>query len=89
MPQRQSAVKSLRKNKESRLRNKSFKSKIHTETIKFERAVEREDSAEANAQLQIVTKLLHQAAAKGIVHDNTAARKQARLQKQLNTINNE
>ncbi len=86
MPQRPSAAKSLRKNQARRNLNKSAKSKLHTETVKFERAAERGDREEAAKQLELVTKLLHQAAAKGIMHKNTASRKLSRLQSTLNAL---
>lgn len=86
MPHRASARKALRQNKNRRLRNRSVKSRLKTETGKFERTVERGDAGEAGSQLTLVTRLLHKAAAKGVLHDNTAARRQQRLQKQLNAI---
>ncbi len=88
MPQRPSAVKTLRKNKENHIKNKSIKSRLHTETRKFERAVERGDSGEASEQLDTVIKLLHKAVVKSALHKNTAARKQSRLQAHLNSIEN-
>ena len=86
MTQRASAKKALRQSKKRRLLNKSVKSRLISETRKFERAVERGDSQEAQGQLSILTKLLQQAASKGVIHANTAARRQARLQHQLNGI---
>ncbi|MFP4176857.1 MAG: 30S ribosomal protein S20 [Candidatus Brocadiia bacterium] len=86
MPQRPSAKKSLKQNEERRKRNKSVKSRLNTETRKFERAVERGDVEEASEQLDLVTRLLHRAAGKGIMHKNTAARRQSRLQRMLNEI---
>lgn len=86
MPQRPSAKKSLKQNAKRRNRNKSIKSRLTTETNKFERAIEREDAEEAQEQLDLVTKLLHQAASKNVIHENKAARRQSRLQKALDTI---
>ncbi len=84
MPQRPSAKKALRQNKKRRTRNKAAKSRLTTETRKFERALERGEVEDARGQLKVLTKRLHKAAAKGLLHANTAARKQARLQKHLN-----
>ncbi len=86
MPQRPSAVKSLRKNLDRRRRNRSVKSRLRTETVKFERAVERGDAEEAGKQLELVTKLLHRAAAGNAMHENTAARTLSRLQARLNAL---
>jgi len=86
MTQRASAAKSFRRNEVKRKLNKSVKSRLHTETRKFERAIERGSSDEASEQLNLVSKLLHQAASKGVIHKNTAARRQSRLQSKLNSL---
>lgn len=86
MPQRASAGKTLRQNKKRRLNNKSVKSRLTTETRSFERAVERGDAQQAQGQLSLLTRLLQKAVAKGVIKANTSARRQARFQKQLNTI---
>ena len=84
MPQRPSAKKSVRQNKKRQLRNKSVRSRLTTETRKFERAIERGDLDAARQQLDVLTKLLQQAATKGVLHQKTAGRRQARYQKRLN-----
>ena len=86
MPQRASAKKTLRQSKARNLRNKSVKSRLTTETRKFERAIERGDGEQCRIQLDLLTKLLQQAAANHVLHANTAARRQARFQKQLNGL---
>jgi len=86
MPHRPSARKTTKQDAKRHLRNKAVKSRLKTETRKFERAVERGDAAQASGQLSLVTRLLQKAAAKGVLPDNTAARRQQRLQKDLNTI---
>jgi len=86
MPQRTSATKSLRQSKKRQQRNKPARSRLTTETRRFERAVERGDANAAQGQLDLLTKLLQKAATKGIIKTNTAARRQARFQKQLNGI---
>lgn len=84
MPQRPSAEKSMKKSNQRRIRNKSVKSRLRTGTVKFERAVERGDREEAGKELDAVARMLHQAADKGIIHKNTAARRLSRLQARLN-----
>ena len=86
MPQRPSAKKSVRQNEERRKRNSAIKTRLTTETRKFERALEREDAEEAREQLDVLTKLLHKAARKNILHENTAGRRQAKLQRQFNEL---
>ena len=86
MPQRPAQKKSMRQNEKRRKRNSAVKSRLRTEINKFERALEREDPDEAQEQLDLLTKLLHQAAKKDVIKENTAARRQSKLQKQLNRI---
>jgi ribosomal protein S20 len=86
MPHRASATKALRQGKKRQQCNKPVKSRLTTETRSFERAVERGDAKAAQGQLNLLTKLLQRAAIKGIIKANTAARRQARFQKQLNGI---
>lgn len=61
------------------LRNKMAKSKLKTTIKKFEAAVAAGDKAAAEAQLKACTSELSKAAAKGILHKNTASRKVSRL----------
>jgi len=86
MPNRQSAVKSLKQTLKRTRRNKGVKTRLKTETKMFDRAVERRDVAEAEKQIQVLTKLLQQAAAKGVVHKNAASRRQSRLTRRLNEV---
>ena len=86
MPHRASAKKAMRKNEKRRGRNRSVKSRLTTETRKFERALERGDAGEAATHLNLLSKLLHKASAKGVLHANTASRRLARLQKHLNDL---
>jgi len=83
MAHSRSARKALRRSLTHRQRNKSVRTRLTTETRKFEKALERGDVAGARSQLSLMTKLLQRAADKGIMHANTAARRQARLCKQL------
>ena len=86
MPHRNCARKALRQSKVHRQRNRSVRTRIGTETRRFLRAVERGDAQEAQTYLSTLTKLLHKAVAKGVLHANTVARKQALLQKRLTRI---
>jgi len=86
MPQRPSAKKQLKQDKKRTARNKAVKSRLRTETKRCRVAMERGDDAQADRQLNLVTKLLHKAAAKGIISKNTAARNQSKLRKQLSAV---
>ena len=64
------------------LRNRIVKSKVKTAIKKFETEVTTAP-ANAGAQYSLTTSAIDKAAAKGILHKNTANRKKARLAKQL------
>ena len=68
------------------LRNKMTKSKIKTLVKKVEAAVAQNDKAAATAALTEAVVAIDKAAAKGIFHKNTAARKVSRLTKAVNKI---
>lgn len=66
--------------------NKSRKSEIKTYIKKFEAALNEGNFEKAQEYLKICEKKLYQAAAKSIVHRNTAARKVSRMTKKLNKV---
>lgn len=68
------------------LRNKMVKSRVKTLVKKVEAAVSAADKAAADAALKTATIAIDKAAAKGIFHKNTAARKVSRLAKAVNKL---
>ncbi len=68
------------------LRNKMIKSKIKTLVKKVEAAVVANDKALASAALAEAVVAIDKAAAKGVYHKNTAARKVSRITKAVNSI---
>ncbi len=68
------------------LRNKMIKSKIKTLVKKVEAAVAASDKAAATAALSEAVVAIDKAAAKGVYHKNTAARKVSRITKAVNSI---
>ena len=68
------------------LRNKMIKSKIKTLVKKVEAAVAASDKAAAATALKEAVVAIDKAAAKGIYHKNTAARKVSRITKAVNSI---
>jgi len=68
------------------LRNKMIKSKIKTLVKKVEAAVAASDKAAAAAALKEAVVAIDKAAAKGVYHKNTAARKVSRITKAVNSI---
>ncbi|MBQ8315345.1 MAG: 30S ribosomal protein S20 [Lachnospiraceae bacterium] len=68
------------------LRNKMIKSKIKTLVKKVEAAVAASDKAAAATALKEAVVAIDKAAAKGVYHKNTAARKVSRITKAVNSI---
>jgi small subunit ribosomal protein S20 len=79
MPNTQGAKKRLRQNVVRRNRNRTVKSKLRTAIRKFREAVAAGE-LETGQQLRTATaKLLDQAASKGVIHANKAARLKSRM----------
>ena len=68
------------------LRNKMIKSKVKPLVKKVDAAVAAGDKAAASAALTDAVVAINKAAAKGMYHKNTAARKVSRLTKAVNAI---
>ncbi|GAN32293.1 MAG: 30S ribosomal protein S20 [Candidatus Brocadia sp. AMX2] len=86
MPTMKSAKKRLRQNIKRNLRNRSRKSALRTQIKHFLGVVKEGNIPSAEEKLRLAIKKLDKAAAKGILHKNTASRKKSRLTKQLNKI---
>ena len=80
MPNTSSAKKEQRKSAKRRLLNRSQRSALRTAVKKARTAVETGGADVADA-LKLATKKLDQAAAKHLIHKNTAARTKSRLAK--------
>lgn len=81
-----SAKKRIKVIEKKTLRNKMTKSKLKTILKKFDAAVASGDKAVAEEQLKVCTSELSKAAAKGILHKNTASRKISRLAAMVNKM---
>ncbi len=68
------------------LRNKKVKSELKTMIKKLDAAIAAGDKSAAEAQLKVCTSKISKAAAKGIVHKNTASRKISRLSTAVNKM---
>nr|WP_319489441.1 30S ribosomal protein S20 [uncultured Caproiciproducens sp.] len=86
MPNIQSAKKRVKVIATKTLINKSFNSGLKTDIKKANLAVESNDASKADA-VKVAIKKIDQAAAKGILHKNTAARKKSALARKLNAVN--
>ena len=73
-------------NEAARLRNQSVRSRLRTETRKFNAAIEAGDKAAAETQFRAVSRLFDKAATKGVIHKNTAANKKSGLAAKLNKL---
>ncbi len=81
-----SAKKRIKIAKVRTLRNKSTKSRIKTETKKFQNFIENKDLENASKQLEKLTSFISKAANKNVYHKRTASRKVSNLTKALNGI---
>ncbi len=83
MPNTKSAEKRLRQATKRREHNRRIKSAIRTRTRKL---LESENAEEASALLDDLYSRLDRAAAKNVMHRNTAARKKARLARHVEQL---
>lgn len=81
MPNTRSAKKALRKSQKRRLLNRSQRSSLRTTIKKFRTAAAAGDAEAAESAFRLAVKSLDQAAAKNLIHKNTAARTKSRLSK--------
>lgn len=80
MPNSASAEKSLRKANARRERNRQQRSTLRTTVKRFRALMVTKPSQEtADSQFSLVVKALDQAAAKKLIHKNTASRVKSRL----------
>ena len=83
MANHKSAKKRAKQNEVRRIRNKSTRSSMNTAVKKVHAATE-EGAGNASDLLNSAKSLIAKAAKKGVIHQNTAARKISRLTKSLN-----
>ncbi len=83
MPNTKSAEKRLRQATRRREHNRKIKSAIRTRTRKL---LESDNADEASALLDDLYSRLDRAAAKNVMHRNTAARKKARLARHVEQL---
>ncbi|WP_159883774.1 30S ribosomal protein S20 [Paenibacillus puerhi] len=86
MPNIKSAIKRVKVSEKRRQRNASHKSALRTAVKAFETAAAGSNVETAKEALITASRKLDQAATKGLVHKNTAARKKSRLAKKLNAL---
>ena len=74
-----SQIKRNRQNEKRRLRNRSVRSELNSRTKSALDAAEHDDAETADEMLRLASKRLDKAAAKGVIHKRTAARRKSRL----------
>ena len=86
MPNIKSAKKRVIVTKTKTLQNKMFKTALKTDIKKYQAALAAGDVELAQATYKIAVKKIDQAAARGIIHKNAAARKKSQFTKALNKM---
>jgi len=84
--QHKSAEKRHRQNTKRRARNRANLSQVRTHIKKLRTALASGDKDEAQKLLPTTLGQIDKAARKGAIHDNTASRTKARLQRHLNQL---
>ena len=85
MPNTKSAKKRHRQSLERRARNRAVKSAVKTQIRKTTETGASGDAEKTKTEFRLAIKKLDQAASKGVLHRNTAARLKSRLNKRLKT----
>lgn len=86
LPNIKSSERSVKTDAERRARNFAVKSTIRTISRKVVESVAAGNSDEAQALLVKASRTIDKAAAKGVVHKNSAARRKSRLTRKLNAL---
>ena len=83
MPIKRAAVRQLRKDRKRALRNQAVRSELKTLKKRVQTLLAQHKPDEARTFLPLIMKRLDQAAAKNIIHKNTASRSKGRITRQL------
>ena len=86
MPNISSAKKRMRQNAKRREQNRTLRSALRGQIRKLREALAQQDPEASRAEMTRTAKSLDQAAAKGIVHKNKAARLKSRLSRLVNAV---
>ena len=86
MPNIKSAKKRVLVNRTKAMQNKVAKSALKTTLKKFDAAVEDGNRSEADQAYKVAVHAVDQAASKGLLHRNNAARKKSAMTLKLNKL---
>lgn len=81
-----SQVKRNRQNNKRRERNKAVRSELRTRALRAVAAAEAGDTERADELLRIAQRRIDMAAARGVLHANTAARRKASLSRKVRDL---
>ena len=83
-----SQIKRNRQNEKRRLRNRTVRAEVNTRSKAALTAVSNDDEA-ADETLRLAVKRIDKAAAKRVIHKNTAARRKSRLMREIELLRSE
>ena len=83
MPIKRAAVRQLRKDRKRTVRNQGIRSELKTLKKRFLTLLDGQQRDEANKFMPLLVRRFDQAAAKGLIHKNTASRTKSRLTHRL------
>ena len=86
MPNIKSAKKRVKVTAAKTLQNKMFRTQLKTDIKKYQAALAAGDAALAQETYRLAVKKIDQAAARGIIHKNSAAHKKSQFTKALNKM---
>lgn len=89
MPNKASAAKRVRSSRRKEKINRMHRGRARTADKKARRLIEEGRLEEAREAVKTAQAALDKAASKGVIHDNKAARRKARLMEQLSKIEKE
>jgi small subunit ribosomal protein S20 len=81
-----SALKRAKQTEIRRVRNKAYRTKVRNMVKLVRQAVDAKDVEQAQTALNEAVPMIDKAASKGVYHKNNAARKVARLSKQVHAL---
>ena len=84
MANHKSAIKRAKQNNARNLRNKAVRSRVKNMIKDVRKALQENSKEDAIAALKTAIPVIHEAAGKGVLHRNNAARKISRLTRQVN-----
>jgi len=81
-----SAIKRIRQDEKKRLRNRHIRSTLRTAIKTIGQKIEEKNAGESKALLNKTASIIDKAAAKGVIHNNNAARLISRLTRKVNAL---